>query len=179
MSGGRGERRMKGDGRGRRSNSCFSSMHPPFSLFFPFSSPLLSSLQESSCEIREALHSLLSSCRITTRDGLNSTIHALLDNLKKYPNDSQSIWKYVVNIPPLPPLPPTHSHSLPFLPSLVHTHTGVCSSLAVTMATLFPLWFQSSSAPIPSSWGKSQTLMTLLVSLHTPSPLVGSYGGSP
>lgn len=52
-----------------------------------------SPLQESSCEIREALHGLLSSCRITTRAGLNSTIHALLDSLKKYPNDRQSIWK--------------------------------------------------------------------------------------
>ena len=50
-------------------------------------------LQESSSEIRDALRDLLSSCRITTSAGLNMTIHALLDNLKKYPTDRESIWK--------------------------------------------------------------------------------------
>ena len=49
--------------------------------------------QESSSEIRDALRGLLSSCRITTSAGLNTTIHALLDNLKKYPIDRESIWK--------------------------------------------------------------------------------------
>ena len=51
------------------------------------------SVQESSSEIRDALRGLLCSCRITTSGGLNTTIHALLDNLKKYPTDRESIWK--------------------------------------------------------------------------------------
>ncbi len=51
-------------------------------------------LQESSSEIRDALRSLLCSCQITTRGGLNSTVHSLLENLKKYPTDKQSIWRY-------------------------------------------------------------------------------------
>ena len=52
-----------------------------------------SSLQESSSAIRDALREMLSSCRITTCAGLNTTVHALLDNLKKYTHDCQSIWR--------------------------------------------------------------------------------------
>ena len=49
--------------------------------------------KESSSVIRDALREMLSSCRITTSAGLNTTIHALLDNLKKYTHDCQSIWQ--------------------------------------------------------------------------------------
>ena len=52
-------------------------------------------VQESSSEIREGLRELLSSCQITTQRGLNSTVHALLDNLKKYPGDRPSVWRCV------------------------------------------------------------------------------------
>jgi integrator complex subunit 4 len=56
---------------------------------------VLGVLEESSAEIREAMHSLLCSCQITTIPALRTTIHDLLDNLKKYPCDRESIWRYI------------------------------------------------------------------------------------
>lgn len=43
--------------------------------------------------IRDALRDMLSNCRITTSAGLNTAVHALLDNLKKYPHDREGIWR--------------------------------------------------------------------------------------
>lgn len=59
---------------------------------------VLGVLQESSQEIREALHDLLSTCHIVSMIGLRLAVHALLDNLRKYPSDCQSIWKCLQNL---------------------------------------------------------------------------------
>jgi integrator complex subunit 4 len=53
---------------------------------------ILGVLQESSLEIREALHSLLASSHVTSKTGLHSVVHSLLDNLSMYPSDRLSIW---------------------------------------------------------------------------------------
>ncbi|KAL5476193.1 hypothetical protein EMCRGX_G026108 [Ephydatia muelleri] len=78
---------------------------------------VLGVLEEACPEIREALHSLLSSSRITTTEGLNSTVHALLDSLKKYPHDRESVWRCLQR------LGGNHGNLLsPLVPKLLSTH---------------------------------------------------------
>jgi integrator complex subunit, putative len=49
-------------------------------------------LEDSSIDIREALHDTLGNCKLSTKEALKSCIDSLLDNLKKYPEDKHSIW---------------------------------------------------------------------------------------
>ena len=78
---------------------------------------VLGVLEESSREIRTALHELLSSCHITSSAGLDLTLHALLNNLKRYPLDCQSVWKC------LQVLGGSHAHLVAtMVPQLLSTH---------------------------------------------------------
>ena len=78
---------------------------------------VLGVLDESSLEIRGALHELLSSCHITSSAGLHLTLHALLNNLKRYPLDQQSIWRC------LQQLGGNHAHLVATaVPQLLSTH---------------------------------------------------------
>ncbi|XP_078693226.1 integrator complex subunit 4-like isoform X1 [Branchiostoma floridae x Branchiostoma belcheri] len=54
---------------------------------------VLGALDDASKPIREALHELLCSCQQLSKACLNSTIHAMLRNLSKYPSDRLSIWR--------------------------------------------------------------------------------------
>ncbi|KAI8514068.1 Integrator complex subunit 4 [Branchiostoma belcheri] len=53
----------------------------------------IENLEDASKPIREALHELLCSCQQLSKACLNSTIHAMLRNLSKYPSDRLSIWR--------------------------------------------------------------------------------------
>ncbi|KAK7484410.1 hypothetical protein BaRGS_00024295, partial [Batillaria attramentaria] len=53
---------------------------------------ILGVLQDFSFTSREALRGLLGDIRMGTRESINSTIMALLDNLRRYPEDRTSVW---------------------------------------------------------------------------------------
>jgi integrator complex subunit 4 len=53
---------------------------------------ILPVLKDSSSRTREALHLMLSKCRLTNAASLQSCIQSLLDNLRRYPEDRSSIW---------------------------------------------------------------------------------------
>ena len=53
---------------------------------------ILAVLEDFSIDIREALHLMISSCKLSSKMALRSTINCLLDNLKRYSNDTESIW---------------------------------------------------------------------------------------
>nr|XP_027200245.1 integrator complex subunit 4-like [Dermatophagoides pteronyssinus] len=53
---------------------------------------ILAVLEDYSIGIREALHQMLSNCRLTSNVALRSTITSLKENLKRYPCDRESIW---------------------------------------------------------------------------------------
>lgn len=50
-------------------------------------------LEDYSLDIREALHSLLGNCKVSTKIALKICITSLVENLKRYPQDRISIWK--------------------------------------------------------------------------------------
>lgn len=52
----------------------------------------LSVLEDFSIDIREALHTMLSNCKLSSKAVLDTTIENLLKNLKRYPCDKESIW---------------------------------------------------------------------------------------
>ncbi|VEN55059.1 unnamed protein product [Callosobruchus maculatus] len=54
---------------------------------------ILGALEDFSQEIREGLHQMLASCKMSTSDGLKMCVEKLLDNLKRYPQDKRSIFK--------------------------------------------------------------------------------------
>ncbi len=54
---------------------------------------VLAVLEDFSIDIREALHQMISNCRLSSKRALKSTINNLLENLKRYPGDKESIWK--------------------------------------------------------------------------------------
>lgn len=54
---------------------------------------ILAVLEDSSIDIREGLHQLLSVCHLMTKDCVKMCLDHLLDNLKRYPQDKKSIWK--------------------------------------------------------------------------------------
>ena len=54
---------------------------------------LLGVLEDFSGDTREAVRELLCHCTLSTRASLHATIHALLGNLSKYPQDRTSIWR--------------------------------------------------------------------------------------
>lgn len=53
---------------------------------------ILAVLEDFSIDIREALHLMISNCKLSSKTALRSTINNLLENLKRYPNDKESIW---------------------------------------------------------------------------------------
>lgn len=48
--------------------------------------------------MREGLHRMLASCRISTTAGLKMCIEKLLENLKKYPQDKRSTYRCLQKI---------------------------------------------------------------------------------
>ncbi|KAL1427781.1 hypothetical protein MTO96_003125 [Rhipicephalus appendiculatus] len=54
---------------------------------------VLAVLEDSSMDIREALHEVLGGCCLSTKAGLKACVDALLDNLKRYPQDKRSLWR--------------------------------------------------------------------------------------
>lgn len=50
--------------------------------------------KDSSFNVRESLKDLLSKCKLATKIGLKKTIQALFNNLRKYPIDKNSIWRF-------------------------------------------------------------------------------------
>lgn len=53
---------------------------------------ILAVLEDFSIDIREALHAMLSNCRLSSKTALKTCVVNLLDNLKRYPQDKNSIW---------------------------------------------------------------------------------------
>ncbi|NWI48916.1 INT4 protein, partial [Calyptomena viridis] len=54
---------------------------------------VLAVLEDSSRDIREALHELLCCTNVSTKEGIHLALVELLKNLTKYPTDRESIWK--------------------------------------------------------------------------------------
>ncbi|PVD19006.1 hypothetical protein C0Q70_21565 [Pomacea canaliculata] len=54
---------------------------------------ILGVLQDFSFTTREALRGLLGEIRVATRESVSSTVMALLDNLRRYPEDRTSVWR--------------------------------------------------------------------------------------
>lgn len=50
-------------------------------------------LQDSSRDIREALHELICYTNVSTKECIQLALLELLKNLNKYPTDRNSIWK--------------------------------------------------------------------------------------
>ncbi|KAF2888356.1 hypothetical protein ILUMI_17817 [Ignelater luminosus] len=54
---------------------------------------ILGALEDFSQDVREGLHRMLASCRMSTTAGLKMCVEKLLDNLKKYPQDKRSTYR--------------------------------------------------------------------------------------
>ncbi|XP_056644986.1 integrator complex subunit 4 [Diorhabda sublineata] len=54
---------------------------------------ILGALEDFSQEVREGLHGMLASCRMSTSAGLKMCAEKLLDNLKRYPQDKRSTYR--------------------------------------------------------------------------------------
>lgn len=54
---------------------------------------VLGVLEDTSIDIREALHEVLGNCDFSTKLAFKSCLEKLLDNLRRYPEDKLSIWK--------------------------------------------------------------------------------------
>ncbi|XP_050295660.1 integrator complex subunit 4 [Anthonomus grandis grandis] len=59
---------------------------------------LLGALEDFSQEVREGLHRMLASCRMSTTAGLKMCVEKLLDNLKKYPQDKRSTYRCLQSV---------------------------------------------------------------------------------
>lgn len=78
---------------------------------------ILGALEDFSQEIREGLHRMLGTCRISTTYGLKMCVDKLLDNLKKYPNDKRSTYRCLQKIGSC------HPHLvMPLVPQLLNIH---------------------------------------------------------
>lgn len=53
----------------------------------------LAVLEDFSIDIREALHAMLGNCKLSSKAALKTCIVNLLENLKRYPQDKDSIWQ--------------------------------------------------------------------------------------
>lgn len=74
-------------------------------------------LEDFSMDLREALHAMLASCRLTTKECLKFCVDSLLKNLMRYPQDKRSIWKC------LQKLGERHPYlTLPLVPELLSLH---------------------------------------------------------
>lgn len=57
---------------------------------------ILECLNDFNQVVRNSVRDLLSHCKLSTQACLYATVLALLANLKKYPNDRESIWRFVI-----------------------------------------------------------------------------------
>lgn len=54
---------------------------------------VLGALEDTSADIREALHDMLGNCQLSSQYALKACTDKLLDNLRRYPEDKTSLWK--------------------------------------------------------------------------------------
>ncbi|CAG0889230.1 unnamed protein product [Darwinula stevensoni] len=54
---------------------------------------VLAALEDFSLDVREGLHQLLATCRLSTKTCMRTCVDALLDNLRRYPQDRRSLWR--------------------------------------------------------------------------------------
>ncbi|KAM9037247.1 integrator complex subunit 4 isoform 3-T3 [Sarcophilus harrisii] len=78
---------------------------------------VLAVLEDSSRDIREALHELLCYTNVSTKEGIHLALVELLKNLAKYPTDRESIWKCLKFLGGRHP-----TLVLPLVPDLLSTH---------------------------------------------------------
>nr|KAF6465561.1 integrator complex subunit 4 [Rousettus aegyptiacus] len=78
---------------------------------------VLAVLEDSSRDIREALHELLCCTNVSTKEGIHLALVELLKNLTKYPTDRDSIWKCLKFLGSRHP-----TLVLPLVPELLSTH---------------------------------------------------------
>ncbi|XP_029458053.1 integrator complex subunit 4 isoform X1 [Rhinatrema bivittatum] len=78
---------------------------------------VLAVLEDSSRDIREALHELLCYTNVSTKEGIHLALVELLKNLAKYPTDRDSIWKCLKFLGSRHP-----TLVLPLVPELLSTH---------------------------------------------------------
>lgn len=78
---------------------------------------ILSALDDCSQEVREGLHRMLASCKISTMVGLKMCVDKLLDNLKRYPQDRRSLYKCLQKVGGQHP-----ELVLPLVPQLLGIH---------------------------------------------------------
>ncbi|XP_060033317.1 integrator complex subunit 4 [Erinaceus europaeus] len=78
---------------------------------------VLAVLEDSSRDIREALHELLCCTNVSTKEGIHLALVELLKNLSKYPTDRDSIWKCLKFLGSRHP-----TLVLPLVPELLSTH---------------------------------------------------------
>lgn len=113
---------------------------------------ILHALKDSWQCIRESVHALLGSCTLTTAASLHSTVEALLDNIRRYPQDVPSIQECMVSLGGrqaglvaglVPQLLLTHPYFDAVQPSLHQPHY-ICKLLlvlnaAARMPTILPV----------------------------------------
>jgi integrator complex subunit 4 len=78
---------------------------------------ILGALKDFSVDIREGLHKMLSSCRLSSKGCLQMCVESLLDNLKKYPMDRRSTWRCLQKVGQAHP-----ELTLPLVPELLAIH---------------------------------------------------------
>ncbi|XP_042269048.1 integrator complex subunit 4 [Thunnus maccoyii] len=78
---------------------------------------VLAVLEDSSRDIREALHELLCYTNVSTKECIQLTLLELLKNLNKYPSDRNSVWKCLKFLGSRHP-----TLVLPLVPELLSTH---------------------------------------------------------
>jgi integrator complex subunit 4 len=78
---------------------------------------ILGALEDFSQDVREGLHGMLASCRMSTTAGLKMCVEKLLDNLKKYPHDKRSTYRCLQRIGAQHP-----ELVLPLVPQLLNIH---------------------------------------------------------
>lgn len=78
---------------------------------------ILGALEDFSQDVREGLHRMLASCRMSTTAGLKMCVEKLLDNLKKYPQDKRSTYRCLQKVGAQHP-----ELVLPLVPQLLNIH---------------------------------------------------------
>lgn len=59
---------------------------------------ILHALKDSWLDIRESLHTLLATCKLSTTSCVTAAVDALLDNLRRYPQDKRSIHRCLKHV---------------------------------------------------------------------------------
>lgn len=49
--------------------------------------------KDTSTDLRTGIHRMLQECRVATSSGLRDMILSLLDNMRRFPGDTKSIWR--------------------------------------------------------------------------------------